>query len=191
MFCDEIDKLRYAIKGEGDPLSLVLKRLSTYADSKALFASTPTVSGGSRIERLYQESSQGRWFLKCPSGECDGWQELVWEDLDFDTVCLRCQSCGGLFTQGEWQRSPGEWRETTPEPVNKGFYLSGLASPWTNWGDLIKEFLAANRQAQVGDFGLLQSWRTGRLGIPWEKKAETTRAQDLWDRREVYECDNT
>ena len=49
LFVDEIDKLRYAIKDEGDPLSSVLKRLSTYADSKALFASTPTVSGGSRI----------------------------------------------------------------------------------------------------------------------------------------------
>jgi phage terminase large subunit GpA-like protein len=63
-----------------------LKRLSTYADSKALFASTPTVSGGSRIERLFQESSMGRWFLKCPGPECDGWQELQWEDLDFNTV---------------------------------------------------------------------------------------------------------
>lgn len=90
LLCDEIDKLRDAPKGEGDPLSLILKRLSTYADSKALFASTPTVSGGSRIERLFQESSMSRWLLKCPSGECDGWQELQWEDLDFKTVCLKC-----------------------------------------------------------------------------------------------------
>jgi phage terminase large subunit GpA-like protein len=189
LFCDEIDKLRYAIKNEGDPLSLILKRLSTYADSKALFASTPTVSGGSRIERLFGESSMSRWYLKCPSGECDGWQELVWEDLDFKTVCLKCQACDGLFTQGEWQRSSGEWRESVPNPAHKGFFISGLASPWTDWGDLIKEFLVANRQAQVGDFGLLQSWRTGRLGIAWEQKVETTRAQDLWTRREVYEGD--
>src|SRR5262249_15848715 len=49
LLCDEIDKLRDAPKAEGDPLSLILKRLSTYVDSKALFASTPTVSGGSRI----------------------------------------------------------------------------------------------------------------------------------------------
>jgi phage terminase large subunit GpA-like protein len=72
LFADEIDKLRYSLRGEGDPVSLVLKRLSTYTDSKAVFASTPTVSGGSRIERLYEESSQGRWFLKCPNAECDG-----------------------------------------------------------------------------------------------------------------------
>jgi len=129
LFADEIDKLRYSIKGEGDPVSLVLKRLSTYADSKAVFASTPTVSGGSRIERLYEESSQGRWFLKCPGSDCDGWQELVWEDLDFNTVRLKCQSCGELFTQGEWQRSLGEWREMVENPTHKGFFIFGLASP--------------------------------------------------------------
>jgi phage terminase large subunit GpA-like protein len=59
-FADEIDKLRYSLRGKGDPVSLVLKRLSTYADSKAVFASTHTVSGGSRIERLYEESDKPR-----------------------------------------------------------------------------------------------------------------------------------
>jgi phage terminase large subunit GpA-like protein len=136
-----------------------LKRLSTYADSKALFLSTPTVSGGSRIERLFQDSSMSRWFLKCPAQDCDGWQELVWEDLDFKTVCVKCQSCGALFTQGEWQRSAGEWRESVPNPTHKGFFISGLCSPWTDWADLIKEFLSANRQAQLGDFGLSQHSR--------------------------------
>jgi len=77
------------------------------------------------------------------------------------------------------------------DPDAQGFLHLRPCFHWTDWGALIKEFLSANRQARVGDFGLLQSWRTGRLGLPWEAKVETNKAQDLWSRREVYECDNT
>jgi len=33
--------------------------------------------------------------------------------------------------------------------THKGFFISGLCAPWTDWGDLIKEFLSANRAVNL------------------------------------------
>jgi hypothetical protein len=106
----------------------------------------------------------------------------VWEDLDFSRPsALSARVVVSFLRKGSGNAravNGGRWWRTR---LDKGFFISGLASPWTDWGDLIKEFLAAKRQAQVGDFGLLQSWRTGRLGLPWEEKVEPPPSPRLVD----------
>ena len=60
--CDEID--RFQTTREGDPLTLVRRRLETFKSESRLFLSgTPTIKGSSPIEDEYLNSTQGEWYV--------------------------------------------------------------------------------------------------------------------------------
>ncbi|CAI3958882.1 phage terminase large subunit family protein, partial [Commensalibacter papalotli (ex Botero et al. 2024)] len=47
---------------------------------KIVSGSTPTIKGLSRIEKLYQEGDQRRFYVPCP--HCGGYQVLEWGGKD-------------------------------------------------------------------------------------------------------------
>jgi phage terminase large subunit GpA-like protein len=105
VLADELDGWPQDADGEGDPLTLAIKRTVAFGRTRKILAvSTPTIEGFSRITALYQESDQRKFFVPCP--RCDHYQHLVWsgvrwEDGQPETARYCCEGCGDLIANHE------------------------------------------------------------------------------------------
>lgn len=105
---NELDKWeRLSTSTEGDPLDLFLDRAKDFPTYKYLLESTPSVRGGSRIERARLQGSNSAFYVPCP--HCQHYQTLklvriIWEkpkhgpqdpDLAKRTARYMCEHCNG------------------------------------------------------------------------------------------------
>ena len=120
-------------KGEGNPIKLLLQRLKGASFPKAIFGTTPTVSGKSHISNiLYDCDLTFRFFLPCPHcgmeqvlefGEVDEERKaygLLWDEK-LDTIekkarsahykCLNLDGCGQSFNYSDLTKMElaGRW----------------------------------------------------------------------------------
>lgn len=189
LFMDEIDAYPLDVSGEGDPISLAIRRTSTFARRKILKVSTPTIEGLSRVDRDFQNSDQRYFWVPCP--ECNGYQVLRWLQIKFDnndpaTTRYECEHCsyGIKNFQKNWMLERGEWRAKNPEVTKTtGFHLSSLYSPvgWFSWNDAVERFLVAKDNEE-----LLKVWINTVLGEPWIDKGEAPDWERLFERAEDY-----
>lgn len=198
LMLDEVDAYPLDADGEGDPVSLAIKRTATFSRRKILEISTPTIKGISRIEREYNASDARRYFVPCPfckSEQFLKWQNVVW-DKDEDgnhlpeTVRYECESCGVHIPEhhkGE-MLSKGRWVATNTSSNNRtvGFHLNCLYSPagWKSWEECVREFLEAKE-----DRYMLKTWTNTVLGEVFEEQGEGVEYEYLYARREDYTCD--
>jgi phage terminase large subunit GpA-like protein len=75
---DEIDRAPLDVDGEGDVLSLVEVRTSTFGNKKIGVTSTPTIKGASKIEDEFEHSTQFQYLVPCP--HCKSLQTIKWKD---------------------------------------------------------------------------------------------------------------
>ena len=104
LFADEVDEYPDDVDGQGDALELAEVRTYTFSRrAKRLKVSTPTAKGFSRIDRLYEESDQRKYYVPCP--HCTEKQVLAWEQIDWRTrhvqefVCVACGSIHDVTNQ--------------------------------------------------------------------------------------------
>ena len=154
---DEVDGYPGDVDGEGDPVSLVEKRMVTFGNSKKEYIlSTPTIEGQSRIEKSFELTDQRYYHVPCP--HCEGLQVLVFERLkwvkgDYKDVYYECEHCSGHIYnyQKTWMLrdkamgGTAEWRSLKPEndnPEVRGYHLSALYSPdgWLSWTDIARDW---------------------------------------------------
>ena len=175
LFADEVDAWPATLPGEGDPLGLALKRQSTFPNRKALITSTPTVTGQSRIERLYLESDRRQYFVPCPHcGEFQvlHWPNLRWDEGDPSSARYVCAHCGSEIEEHHktTMLPAGEWRASAPFAGVAGFHLPTIYSPlgWTSWAALAAEHQSAYAQMKRGDSSTMQVFKNTRLAETWE-----------------------
>jgi phage terminase large subunit GpA-like protein len=186
VLADEVDRYPISAGTEGDPLSLAVKRTSTFHDAKVVCVSTPTVKGASRIEAAFKESDQRRYHVPCP--HCAEFQVLVWGNVKWppekpQEAAYACPHCGGLWTEAERAAAirAGEWRASAPFTGTAGFHISELYSPWRTLPEIAADFLAAKPYPER-----LRTWVNTSLGEVWETSATasvephalTARAED-------------
>jgi phage terminase large subunit GpA-like protein len=188
-FLDEVDAYPGDVDGEGDPISLVANRTTTFGRSAKLFiVSTPTVHGVSRIDREYEASDQRRYFCPCP--HCGGLQwlkfeRLRWEKGQPETVRYVCEHCeediderhkATMLPGGAWQATA-----QAAEPGTVGFHISALYSPlgWMSWEDIAREW-----ERCEGDASKLKTFKNTRLGETWYEESDGVDWQAVYDRRE-------
>lgn len=181
---DEVDRAPESAGTEGDPVELAMVRTTTFWQRKIVLTSTPTIKGSSRIEQLYQDSTQEQWCLPCPS--CGEKQPLEWPRLNFETLELACRECGCLHSRQEWLSREGEWIARQAEHKVRGFHLNALVSPWSKWGDLVDEWRKAAQLAERGDPEKLKVFINTKLGETWEDRGEKVDGHSLLSRREPY-----
>src|ERR1035437_4679410 len=66
LFLDEVDAYPGDVEGEGDPVNLATARTRTFARRKIFMASTPKITGLTRIEAAFEPSDQRRYWVPCP-----------------------------------------------------------------------------------------------------------------------------
>lgn len=189
LFLDEVDAYPLDVENEGDPVSLAIKRTTTFGRRrKVLITSTPTVKDVSRVERAFDASDRRQYFVPCPHCGHSQWlrwrgynddkddprareYRLVWLDEAKTAAGYKCEAddCGALIEEHHKtvMLRDGQWRATATagDGKTKGYQLSSLYSPlgWLSWVELLQEFEAA-----AGDPAQLKTFVNTRLAETWE-----------------------
>lgn len=189
LFLDEVDGYKGDIGGEGDPCDLAIARTSNFPRRKILITSTPVVSGRSRIEKFYEESSQAQWWMPCP--HCGEFMVLAFENLRWPAgqphkAQYFCEACARPIENyaKEQMLQRGEWRHRIQNLKTRGYHLPSLNSPvgWLSWGEV-----AEKREKAGKDPEKLQVFWNTVLGLPYADASEVPDAERLYERREGYE----
>lgn len=197
LFADEVDRWPGDVEGEGDPFFLAIERTNSFGPrKKILVTSTPTIKRASRIESIFLETDQRRYFCPCPDcGAFDywRWENIRWEPGRPETAMLLCTACGSLIEERfkTWMMAEdngAQWRPTatSKNPLHRGYHLPGLYSPygWKSWADLVRQFTEGQRDQSV-----LKVFVNTGLAETWEESGDTHDAHDLMARVEDYPAD--
>ena len=187
---DETDGYPPSAGTEGDQIKLGIRRTEYYWNRKIVAGSTPTVEDFSRIERLFKDTNQQRYFVPCP--ECNHFQYLRWDNMkwiddDPNTAAYACESCGVLIPHSKkrWMIERGEWRPTA-EGKNKhvGFHIWAAYSysPNASWSNLVEEWLASKDNPEQ-----LRTYINTVLGEVWQDEYETKIGTSALMERASYE----
>lgn len=200
VFLDEVDAYPGDLDGEGDPIKLAEARTISFGHRAKLFlASTPTVTGLSRIEREWELSDQRRYHCPCPHCGAIQWlkfEQLRWERGRPDTVVYVCEHCEEPIEERHktLMMDPANgaaWMATADEETLQaaqragivGFHISGLYSPlgWLSWAGIAEQWEAAQ-----GNDAALKTVKNTILGETWQERGEAPDWQRLYDRREGW-----
>lgn len=173
---DEVDGYPPSAGTEGDQIKLGIRRAEWYWNKKIVAGSTPTVEDFSRIEKLFSESDQRRYFCPCP--ECGEMQYFVWDNIkwqgnDLNTAAYACKSCGVFIPHSKkrWMVERGEWRATAEgNGKHVGFHIwAGYSySPNASWANLAEEWMASKDNPEQ-----LRTFINTVLGEVWADEYES------------------
>ena len=194
LLADEIDRYPATAGNEGDPLLLAGKRLTTFWNKKEVDVSTPTIKGLSRIETEYEHSTQEEWNVPCPAcGELTPleWSNVVFDRDNLEEISYTCPHCGVVSSETEWKEHfcGGKFIAAFPERKVRGFHLNALASMFVEWREIVEKFITANDEKKKGNIELLKVWTNTEMGQTWEEEGEQIETDDLYKRREKYNCE--
>jgi phage terminase large subunit GpA-like protein len=188
---DEVDGYPPSAGAEGDQIKLGIRRTEYFWNRKIVAGSTPTVKDHSRIERLFLQSDQRRYYVPCPTcGEFQylKWSNLKWPEDEPEKAYFLCEANGCVMTHDRkrWMVERGQWRATAPgNGKHAGFHIWAAYSysPNASWGQLALEFLEAKNDAES-----LKTFVNTVLGELWEDEySAKVGADSLKSRAETYE----
>ena len=186
---DETDGYPASAGTEGDQIKLGIARTQYFWNRKIVAGSTPTIKDFSRIERLFEQSDQSRYYVPCcHCGHMQylRWPNMRWQDDDPSTASYACEECGALIPHSKkrWMVERGEWRATQPgNGRHAGFHIWAAYSysPNAEWSNLVEEFLLSKNDPEQ-----LKTWINTTLGECWEDEyASKVGADGLMERAAV------
>jgi len=194
LIVDELDEFADNLQGGDDPVELLKGRLSAFSSvARVLYISTPTIRGRSRIEELYEDSDQRRYYVPCP--HCGHEQPLEWKGLQWLTdehkqiqsIAYVCRECGALIDERHKPAmlAAGRWVPENPGHPRRGYQLNGLYYPLglgPRWIELAQQWLKAQ-----DDPARLKTFINDRLAETWEDEVtRELRTHAIADRAEPY-----
>jgi len=191
LFMDELDEFPGDVGGQGDPVELAITRTRTFSRRKKIYAaSSPTIAGRSRIEKLFEESDKRYFFVPCTS--CGHMQRLVWSQIKWvdrepNTAVYECEKCQHHMREFEKTSmlANGEWRatQTAKNAATVGYHLSALYSPpgMFSWAECVESFLKSKE-----DRLLLKVFVNTILGEVFEERGDAPDWEILSARKENY-----
>jgi phage terminase large subunit GpA-like protein len=174
-------------------VDLAIRRTATFANRQIAMVSTPTIAEVSRIEQAYLESDQRKYYVPCP--HCGvfqilRWAQVKWPDRKPAEAWYECERCHERIADHHKPEmlARGQWRSEAPgDGETAGFWLNGLYSPWTTWGQLAKDFLRARKSPER-----MQTFTNTVLAETFQQAGATkTDASELLRRRQQYRPDTT
>ncbi len=183
---DEIDRWPVSLRKEGDPVAIIRARTTTFSRGKALFLSSPTQEGASRIEALAAEGYAREWNWRC---DCGHEFVLQWDAVQFPPseparAVYVTGCCGQAMGDAERWRAMarGRWVPTREgQPGVRSYRVRGLSSPWLRLALLASEFEQAR-----GNVRKLAPFFNLRIGVAHEARGESTDAEIVRELAENY-----
>lgn len=199
---DEVDAYPVSAGQDGDPIKLGIKRSEYFWNRKIIAGSTPLIAGHSRIEQLFHEGDQRRYYVPCPQcGHFDyfvfsqresGGHFMQWPPDRPHEAFFVCSENGCIIEHKSKREmvEAGEWRATAPAvrgasgrlKVSYHIWAAYSFSPNATWGQIAIEFLDAK-----GDPEKLKTVINTLLGETWQEQGEAPDWQRLYQRREEYQ----
>lgn len=188
VLCDEIDKYKSDIKGEGNPVDLAAKRQSTFWNSLLIEACSPTEEDTSQIAKSYDRSDKRVFEVACH--ECDEYQVLDWAQVTYPVnephlAELECIKCACRWNEPQRLKNianRSRWRATAPFKGHAGFHCNKLSSPWETVGELAAEY-----EEVRDDIDRLKVFTNTVLAKVWKNPGMAPESQRLYERRKPYE----
>lgn len=215
---DEIDGFVQQVRGkssnEGDPMQLMQKRLVGSSFPKAIFGTTPTVSGSSHIEKL-EKAADVHLRPEIPCPHCDEYQELKfgdgrtpygfrWDKGQPESVKYQCECCHSLFEYTDYldQQPRCIWRDRDRDiETTDGLFFTSISTgterptpakvhciSWAAYSPTSPWSQIVQEWLDAeGDKATLQVFRNTTLGEYWhEGVKKQLNADSLFRRREYY-----
>lgn len=187
---DEIDAYPDNASGEGDIVSLAMKRTSTFGDMYKMYLSSTTTDKRSKIMAEYENTNKKKYYVPCP--HCGKMQLLDWERFSWNVdgtkisdVHMVCEECGyHIHNEDKVTMLPnGKWIATndTPTAANaEGFWLSGLYAPlgWQSWTKCVTEYVEAVNSRNDAK---LSSFYNCILALPYETDKDVPKKERLYN----------
>lgn len=194
---DEVDAYPPSAGSEGDQIELGMKRAEAFYNRKFIAGSTPLTAGSSRIEELFLEGDQRRYYVPCP--QCQHMDFLTfrerqdrrghvmrWPDDTPSEACFECSANGCVIEHKDkrWMMERGEWRPDKPGGNHRSYHVwSALSySPNATWGQIAERFIKAKR----GGVEKLKTFINTELGETWHERGEAPEWERIYQRREPY-----
>jgi len=160
VLASDVDRFPDDVEGEGDPITLLKKRMTTAGRSKKFFVeSSPTKKGKSKIYAEVLNGDQNRLHMHCP--HCEEMIYFVKDGFIFDydkeyytligDVKYACNQCGGLIEDWEKHNMMAPVNGAKLIPLNPNFdnrlrktiFMPSYYSPFTSWNEIFAEYLTA------------------------------------------------
>lgn len=210
MLCDEFDDAPRNDKKEGSIRSLIEGRTKSFGSSKKiLYNSTPTISGQSNIEEIYNLGDKRHvhwecphckeyilidWSIERPDGTFGG---IKWElddnnKLIKDSIHYECQNCRGkILERQKYDLNLKLKLIPTCEPIDpevKSIRLTSIVIPvgFDGWYSLVKQWLLACPTGGVVDQGKLKVFINQHLGQVWEDRGTVLKVNELMENCRSY-----
>lgn len=205
VFLDEVDRMPRNVQGEGKTWVVAEARTSTFPTNAKIYAvSSPTETGESTIDELYEMGTQEVYLVPCP--HCGHMHELLDENFHFsrdhrgivNRAWFTCPDCGADIDEhhkGEMLRDiedggQAHWfarSEGDGETVS--FHISAFyAGPgFITWLQLARQKAMAEEAAKLGDKDGLRVYYNTRLALSYSDDRAVTTSDQLMKRAEPYQ----
>lgn len=192
---DEIDRWPLELPGEGNTLSIAIKRTTAYRRRRRiLLLSSPTLKNAP-IHVWFERGDQRRFHVPCP--KCGTlhpyeWKQVRWTDHDPTTARIHCPACDHPMTDAERIAvlKYGQWIADNPDRMDHtivSFHLWEAYSPLSSLSEIVTAFLRARAAQKGGDPSEMHTWENTTLGEPVEPdKGDSVEPHVLFERREDY-----
>lgn len=194
---DEVDAYPPSAGAEGDQIKLGIRRTEYFWNRKIIAASTPTIAGHSRIEAMFLEGDQRRYYVPCL--QCDAMDFLVfseredgrghqmrWPKDQPELAHFVCRACGAHIDESEKipMLERGEWRADAEFDGHASFHIWAAysLSPNATWGQIASEYHAASQRS----IDELKTVVNTVLGETWAERGEAPAWERLYERRSLY-----
>jgi phage terminase large subunit GpA-like protein len=186
---DEVDGYPASAGTEGDPIKLGIKRTEYYWNRKIVAGSTPTNKDSSRIEKLFGQTDQRRYFVPCP--HCGYMQYLKWPQIKWppdepEKAYYECESCKEAIEHKHkrWMIENGEWQPTAKgNGKHVGFHIWAAYSysPNATWANIACEFIESKGNSET-----LKTFINTTLGELWEEEYTAKVGADALEARAEF-----
>lgn len=190
LYCEEVNEYELDLRGQGDALSIALKRTIAFEGSRKIFLnSTPTVEKYGIIEHWYERGTQKECYVPCP--ECGHFQTL--SDLQFRYVGAKpeevrkveyeCIECKALWSESQKSEiiSQYEWRAKNPAALIDSYSVWQAYNLGNSWIEIVREYLRVKDDPQK-----LKTYWNQTLNKSWVDRSATDWTR-IYDRRENFE----
>jgi phage terminase large subunit GpA-like protein len=191
MLVDEMDSFSQNINVD-DSVDLLLGRLSAFESTyKILFAGSPDLEETSRIDALFIDSDQRKFYVPCP--HCNHEQPLEfeglhWNKLNPSVVVYVCRQCEGHIEEHHKTEmlEKGRWVAENPKHKHRrGYELNALYHPiglGIGWVKLVDMWLKAQ-----GDEAKKKTFTCDRLARAYiNESMKKVKLEMLSERAEMY-----